>query len=313
MDKIETLWWRLPRSVRMLVIVSGVVSPLALLGRCVGEDEQEKVVEVADPRGTMPPPAGSPQTHTAQASSSGQSTSPTTHTVRKGEFLIGISNSYGVPWEGVMLLNETELARRAEERCGKLSKRYTHRTRGYYCNETRYFRGRPMASANSLQPGDVLQIPAQTTPQNVAAAIVAIPGERIAVVIDDTGSMDDDRQRVGAWYTQAIRNSGKKIVRVILYADGRIREYDAGSVQFQVNGNVENTRGALEYAAGLQPDAIVLISDEPGDDWGNFRGLRLPPVIAHSLNPYADENLERVAQLTGGQFLRSHAGAIAGN
>lgn len=226
------------------------------------------------------------------------------HIVRRGEFLIAIAKSYHVPWEAVMLLNEHELQKRAEKRCGKLSERYTERKRGYYCNTTRTFRGQSVVHANSLQPKDVIRIPSVASPREIEQAIQNVSGNRI--VIDDTGSMDDDRQRVGAWYASAIQKSGKFIVKVILYADGSIREYSAGQVEFYTSGTRENTFAALERAASYRPDTIVLISDEPGDDWPHSLG-RLPPIIAHSLDSSADRNLEWVARRTGGQFIQMHS------
>ena len=102
------------------------------------------------------------------------------------------------------------------------------------------------------------------------------------------------------------------MTKVILYADGYVRELDPqGGLNLDTTGSVENTRSALETAARHRPDAIVLVSDEPGDDWDGFRGLKLPPVVAHSLEASADANLAEVARLTGGTFLKGSAAAIA--
>ncbi len=239
----------------------------------------------------------------------------TEYTVRQGDFIVKIAQAKGVPWESLIIANERELNDRASRRCSKLSERYTKDPNrdGHYCNSLLVYHGRHMVSFNSLQPGDTLHIPSTSTPVAVRESIKNIKGNKIVVVIDDTGSMTDDRERVSSWYLQEIKNSGKQIARVILYADGYYRELNEGNVDFRVSGTYENTRGALELASRYHPDAIVLVSDEPGDDWRNFSGLHLPPVIAHSLNNSADENLERVARLTGGSFLTSHAGAIAEN
>ena len=238
-----------------------------------------------------------------------------TYVVQKGDFLVKIGGQLNVPWEAIFLENEIALGERARERCGKLSDRYTQsaKRKGHYCNELLTFNGKPMVAPNSLQPGDVLVIPNVTTaPAAVSQAVGAIAGDEIVIVIDDSGSMSDERQMVSSWYMGEIKRSGKKVTKVILYADGYVRELDPqGGLNLDTTGSVENTRSALETAARHRPDAIVLVSDEPGDDWDGFRGLKLPPVVAHSLEASADANLAEVARLTGGTFLKGSAAAIA--
>ncbi len=296
------------------VLVGGLFALLiGLANWAITDNSAPTKPSVADPSvlGHIQPSGGQVTSTLAQ-----QKLTP--YTVQKGEFIISIAAAQGVPWESIVIANETELAARAMERCGKLSEKYrkNHRRRGHYCNELIVINGKPMMSANSLQPGDVLQIPSTVAPAQIQQTITSIPGNRIVVVIDDTGSMRgegdgmDDRERVSAWYLQAVRNSGKQIIRVIMYADGYYRELDTGQIEFHATGGFENTRGALERAATYKPDAIVLITDEPGDDWNDFVGLRLPLVIAHSLNFAADNNMAQVARLSGGQFLRSHSGAL---
>lgn len=293
-------------------IVLLLILPFLNWGRILGSDTPVPSGPVSGPRVSR---AGS-EIHGNSPISTVASTPAqqrfTPYTVQKGESIIAIAKQKGVPWEAIIVANERELATRASERCAKLSESYTKRAgrRGHYCNFLVVVAGRPMVNANSLQPGDLLQIPSVTAPIAIQQAITNVKGDRIVVVIDDTGSMGNDRERVSSWYLQAVKNSGKQIVRVIMYADGLVRELDAGNVNFLSSGGMENTRSALERAATYTPDAIVLLTDEPGDDWNSFRGLHLPPVIAHSLDPSADANLVYVARLTGGSFLSSHAGPI---
>ncbi len=235
------------------------------------------------------------------------------HVVQSGEFLIKIANDHDVPWEAVAVVNETELARINAERCGLLNERYTKNTRrpGHYCNETVVIGGKPMVNLNSLKAGDVLQIPFTTHPV-VDAVIRDIPGQRIAIVIDDTGSMNNDNALVSAWYMRATEELGKELTTVVLYANGHTREFtNVGKVDFRVSGDVENTRNALEVAAASNPDAIVLVSDEPGDDWKGFWFLDLPPVYSHSLEVEAHDNLRKVSKKTGGQFMRPPLAKVA--
>lgn len=235
----------------------------------------------------------------------------TAHIVQKGEYIIKIAKEQGVPWEAIVLLNEESLRKNADERCKNFKTSYTENPirHGHYCNKlVKDTSGRSLVGANTLQPGDTLLIPPKVSATEIASAVNAVAGKRIVLVIDDTGSMDDDRQRVSAAYMQAIANSGREIVRVLLFADNQIREYDIERPIFYTTGNRENTRAAIERANTFQPDAIVLVTDEPGDDWDPLYDLVSVPIIAHSLDPSADEMLRRVADHTHGQFLNSHVG-----
>lgn len=233
--------------------------------------------------------------------------------VQPGDSIIStIAPKHNVPWEAIAVVNESELARVNAERCAQLSKGYTNsRSRkGHYCNQTVVVSGKPMVDLNSLQPGDKLRIPLTRHPV-VDQVIAAIPGRSIAIVIDDTGSMSNDRAQVSAWYMRASHEIGKDILTVVLFADGNVRQFKStGEVTFAVTGNFENTRNGLEIAAAAKPDAIVLVSDEPGDDWNGFKDLTFPPVYAHSLDGSSHENLRRVASATGGQFMRPPLDAV---
>jgi|GEM_PF-6887597 len=324
-SRLTTLWASLsPKQKQAAKMGTAVMAlAIALFAHWSGsstpsrEPTSSNSTDLSGLRPTPPLAGATPAPHAGTAPNSGVTSTPaqktmTPYKVKAGEYIIAIAQKLGVPWEAIVVANEKALAALAVARCGKLSESYTKRQgrKGHYCNALVVVGGKPMMNANSLQPGDELRIPSVTAPEQIQQAIGDVKGDRIVVVIDDTGSMNDDRERVSSWYLQAVMNSGKQIVRVIMYADGFYREFDAGNVRFQASGDYENTRAALERAKIYKPDAIVLVSDEPGDDWDGFRNLRLPPVIAHSLAAVADENLARVASETGGNFLRSHTGQI---
>lgn len=234
----------------------------------------------------------------------------TQYVVQKGDYIVKIGADLGVPWESIFLANEQALSDRAEARCGKLSPGYTNsrKRKGHYCNERLTFNGKEMVGPNSLQPGDALVIPsavASAAPTNITSAVDSIKGDSVVLVIDDTGSMSEDRRTVSTWYMAQIAGRGKRVVKVILYADGYVRELDPkGQIDMNTTGNMENTRSALETAASYKPDAIVLVTDEPGDDWNGFSGIEsLPPVVAHSLDSTSNANLREVARRTGGTFV----------
>lgn len=260
-----------------------------------------------DPVTVAPPPVAPTPTYTE-------------YTVKPGDFLIKIADDHQLPWQALMLENEPILAQNAKD-CYDLPADYVAGQRevkkrgkvkkversGYYCNSAMTLEGQPMISANSLEPGDVLHIPIAAPPAYVASAVASLDGQNIVIVVDDTGSMSEERQQVSAWFMAATENSGKSITKVVLYADGNVRELEPSGVEFLTSGQMENTCGALLTALGYNPDAIVLVSDEPGDDWSGWRcnlgQFRLPPVVAYSLDRSADENLKAVADRTGGIFL----------
>jgi hypothetical protein len=153
-------------------------------------------------------------------------------------------------------------------------------------------------------------IPSNATTPEISEAIAKIPGNKIAVVIDDTGSMNDNRRKTAELYLAAINSQGKEIAGVFLYADGQVRKYEGGGVreiQFQTDGSRENTFQALQEAAKLSPDAIVLVTDEEGDDWDWSKTGNLPPVIAHCLPDQGQcecrPTLMQVAEDSKGQYI----------
>ena len=225
------------------------------------------------------------------------------YVVKRGDFLRKIAQEHGVAWEAILMLNETFLQTKYEEVCNRMSPRYRNRHGGLFCND-RY--NRPYG--NTLVPGWEIKIPTTQAPSQIERAIQNIVGNKIAVVIDDTGSVENDRILMSEWYMAAIKTSRKQIVGVWLYADGRVRHYaETGEVVFLTTGGVENTFGALQEAAAEKPDSIVLVTDEPGDDWNWSEVKNLPPVTAHCLAEqgayWCQTNLRKLAQETKGQYM----------
>ncbi len=252
------------------------------------------------------------------------------HTVAKGEFLMEIAPKYGVGWEEILLANEEFLKNSYEAACkghkekeeqklekankksakgrgglpgkGKKGKRVAAK-KSYFCNE-KY--NRPYG--NTLLPGWVITVPAKSAPPMISAIVANIVGKRVALVVDDTGSMNNDIAEVGQFYMAAVREAGKELVGVWLFADGVVRKYDAGGVRFLTQGNFENTYGALSAAAKESPDVIILVTDEPGDDWNWKETKKLPPVVGHCLPEdgryLCERNLTLVAQDTGGRYVQ---------
>lgn len=231
---------------------------------------------------------------------------PEEHIVKYGEFLISIAEHYNVNWEALLLCNEKFLQEKYEETCKQYSRNYRDnaRRRGHFCNDRLE---RPYG--NTLLPGWKLLIPADTAPTEIVRAVINIKGNNVAIVIDDTGSMNNDRQRVSEWYMAALHLWNKNIAGVWLFRDGQIRRYQSGGVTFQTVGVIENTHAALMAAAAVNPDAIILVTDEPGDDW-NWETVRyLPPVVGHCTDTadqrfvLCQQNLQRLAKETNGQYI----------
>ncbi|MBI2483408.1 LysM peptidoglycan-binding domain-containing protein [Candidatus Uhrbacteria bacterium] len=234
-----------------------------------------------------------------------------THTVRKGEFLRSIAPQYtNVGWEDVFLANMEFLQGEYENVCNGKSSRYRNnpRRRGTFCND-RYKR----PYANTLLPGWKLIIPIGKAPAVIADVIDRTKGEKVAIVVDATGSMANDQRIVALYYSAALRKYGRQITGIWMYGDGQVQHLDPeGFVDFRsTGGNLENTYGALKEAAKSNPDLIVLVTDEPGDDWewpGLLSSMGLPKVIATCLPEGSDylceANLKRLVGEVGGEYVR---------
>ena len=243
------------------------------------------------------------------------------YVVRKGNNLIWIAGQHNVGWQAMLLANEQYLQTKYEKVCGKLSDAFRHRTTNkgalkggkYYCND-----GMRRSYGNTLQPGWTLAIPTSISPASVERTVSEIKGERIAVVIDNTGSMDNKRRETANFYLATLKKFGKKLTGVWLFADGSVDKYEAGDVVRLTSalnkpfGGDENTLDGMTKAAASKPDAIILVTDEKGDDWGNWNGVKsLPPVIAHCLPlpPNSrhlvgcEQTLSRLASETGGKYI----------
>jgi len=233
------------------------------------------------------------------------------YTVVKGDFIVKIALDQGVGYEQVMLANEQMLKGAYPEICSVYSEKYRNRTRGngHFCRDNL-----SDSWANTLVPGQVLKIPVAMpkveVPEEVSKIVETIPnGKRVAIVIDDTGSMDDDQRIVGELWAGSLKAYGKSLVGVCLYADDEVRCYSNNVPEFYVRGDKENTFDALKKASDkTSADIIVLVTDEPGDDWewNNWVAddvSNLPPVMAHCLNFSCEENLNRVAKITGGKYI----------
>jgi hypothetical protein len=225
------------------------------------------------------------------------------HVVKKGQFLFWIAGRYNVDPEALLLANEEFLKSQYEEVCGRLSKKYRTRStrRGLFCNDRL---NRPYG--NTLLPGNVLTIPSTVTDEVVSAVVESFePGSSVALVIDDTGSMTDNRKQVADLYMASMREFGSNLKGIWLYADDQIRYFQGGNVKFRNMGNTENTLGALKEASKADVDYIILISDEKGDDFTwNEEINKLPKVIAHCLESSECEgNFRRLATETGGRYM----------
>ncbi|MBI2474875.1 hypothetical protein HYV69_00390 [Candidatus Uhrbacteria bacterium] len=315
-------WWNgLDTSVQKGIEITGAICLVAILLvsfiiwelKWPDHPQQQEPQKIANTKASQ-------QTVIANVNETPKESAMIEHAVKAGEYIISIALQYNVPWESIVLANEETLKANALKYCADKSNMYTHSRdrRGHFCNFMVFDeKGQPLVYANTLMPDDVLKIPSRTAPEEIQNAVDDIRGKRVVVVIDETGSMGgddgvDDRARVSAWYLQAIKNADKEIVRVVMFAEGSLRELDASEMEFQTHGGFENTRHALEHAnTKFHPDAIVLVTDEPGDDWENWRTLHLPPVIAHSLSPISDSQMKELANFTNGWFLRSHEGPLA--
>jgi hypothetical protein len=234
-----------------------------------------------------------------------------THVVKRGEFLRNIAPQYrNVGWESILLANEDFLKAKYVETCDPLPVRYTNnsRRRGLFCND-RYKR----PYGNTLRPGWQLVIPAGQAPREVEEVIVdnTASGDDVAIVIDDSGSMAEDRRTVAQFYLAMLKKHGRNVEGVWLYVDGTVRKLDVPEdieAEMTTAGKTENTFAAISEAAQSGPDKIILITDEAGDDWpGNLEQYNLPPVIAtclHSGLAYECEpTLKRLAEVTKGQYI----------
>lgn len=214
------------------------------------------------------------------------------YVVQKGNNLSWIAAQHGVAREAMIMANEAYLQEKYDRICSKRSPEFRNRTENkgalkgglHFCND-RFYR----AFANTLVPGMTLAIPEATAPVSIEQTVSAIKGNKVALVIDDTGSMSNKRLQIANYYLAALHGQ-QKIQAVYLYADGKVRRVEAAGVRdigsvLVTSGDFENTYQALQEAAKENPDAIILLTDESGDDWPrHLNEMRsLPTVVAHCL------------------------------
>ncbi|HEY4522063.1 MAG TPA: LysM peptidoglycan-binding domain-containing protein [Candidatus Paceibacterota bacterium] len=211
--------------------------------------------------------------------------------VKRGNNLSWIAKQHGVEPSAMIYANESMLQANYERRCSRLSDEFRSRTEKrdvgkgglYYCND-----GKRRPYANTLNPGMRLVIPETSAPISVERTVREIRGKRIAVVVDETGSTSNKRQQIGEYYLAALKKHEREIVGIYLYTGKAVRKIDAVGVTdlssvMHNRGGRENTHEALRRAADDRPDVIVLLTDEPGDDWQWHLVSALPTVIAHCL------------------------------
>jgi len=292
-QKLKRGWWA-----TVLVVLVLVLIVLGFMVRSCSNRSDSSVVTnpVGINQGNSNPGGGVIQTQNPPRPAMHE-----VYTVKRGDFLRKIAQEHGVEWEAMLLVNEEYLKAKYEEVCVNGQVRLKH---SLFCND-KYKR----PYGNTLSPGWEIKIPANSAPQNVNQAVAQIQGKRVALVIDDSGSIGNDRKMVSEWYLAAFKTHGKEIIGVWLYSDGHIRHYtQAAEVVLRAAGSYENTYSALRAAAQEKPDSIVLVTDEPGDDWGNWSGVEsLPPVVAHCLpdplHMSCEANLKRLAAATHGQYM----------
>lgn len=232
------------------------------------------------------------------------------HVVSRGEFLNYIADNYRVHRATMLLANEEYLKAEYDRICGDKPSAYRNnpRRRGLFCNDQ--YR-RPYG--NTLVPGMRLLIPIASAPLQIQEVVAKSTGQEVALVIDETGSMGNDIATVSNFYSAALYDQEKELIGIWLYSDGQIRKVDpAGFVEdYNPGGQRENTYGALKAAADVNPDTIVLVTDEPGDDWPWLwrwgRPLFLPKVVATCLPDQGsflcEDSLKRLAAKTGGEYV----------
>lgn len=239
----------------------------------------------------------------------------TTYTVKRGNNLSWIASQNGVGRESLIFRNEELLKSNYDKRCGRLSDEFRTRKSNqgaqkgglHYCND-----GLRRPYANTINPGLSLTIPEQHAPTSIERTVSEIRGNRIAVIIDDTGSTRNKRAEIAEFYLAALKKRERAITGIYLFAGGNVRRIDAVGVtnltkMMRNRGKFENTHDALQKAAADRPDVIILITDEPGDDWDWSTVHQLPSVIAHCMPDIGYEscakNLQRLSRLTRGRYI----------
>src|SRR3989344_6483411 len=117
-----------------------------------------------------------------------------TYTVKRGNNLDWIAKQNNVAREAMIIANEKYLQTQYNLICSKRSEKFRNRSvnkgalKGglHFCND-RFYR----AFANTLKPGMKLTIPVAVAPAAIEQTVTDIRGNKITLVIDDTGSMSN--------------------------------------------------------------------------------------------------------------------------
>lgn len=238
-----------------------------------------------------------------------------THIVQRGQALGTIARDHAPDGTGgrcLARLNEAVLAQLTIERCDDLQRDAND---GYYCNDERANDNYP-TWANTLRPGDRIFVPVAaptntsiggTVAREVNIAASKITGNRIVLVVDTSGSMDaNDRAKVADLYGQLL---GDRVTYVVSYSSAtNVVAVTPGTDILSIlgdpgDGGTEYVGRALQEAAQVGADDIVLIGDVADNETFNYGGL--PRVTTHCL-PDPNEvscakNFEEIAAATGGE------------
>ncbi len=214
------------------------------------------------------------------------------YTVQRGDSIVAISHRNKISPMSVILANQEYLEDKYDETCGKRSDAFRKRTGprtasqggSYFCNDTK---ARPFA--NTLKPGWLLEIPSTATPPSINSTVEQIKGNHIAIVIDRTESMSDKIKDVAIFYVNALQKYERNITGVFLFTGYDVQRLNTSGVKtvaeaikaMNTEGGRENTHQALMKAAEDKPDAIILITDEQGDDWNWSEIDKAPPPAGH--------------------------------
>lgn len=237
--------------------------------------------------------------------------------VKRGDNLTAIARGLNTSVRDMLVANGPYLLGKYEKTCAKKSTSYRRSPtrRGYFCNDAKV--SREPVHANTLMAGWKLHVPVAAASSEITSIVQTSKGRRVALVVDATGSMGGNVQRVADEYRAALVSFGRDIIGVWLFSDGRVWQVKAEQLAaLPTNGEVENTYTALLEAQRSHPDLIVLVTDEPGDDWPSGAITVTAPVIAHCLPEGGDGDytceptLKRLVAVTGGTYVRgsdSHA------
>lgn len=248
------------------------------------------------------------------------------YTVRRGEALGTIAQQRSVDGTSsicLAALNEAVLSDGYVNRCKAVSVRAGR----FYCNDALGNDNFP-AWTNSLQPGDQIMVFATIPDQaneivasdtvsgevahDINVAVREITGSKVVVVIDGSGSMNNDSDRAAAagLYSNLL---GDRVAAVVVFSEETAVITSPNADTFPNIGNTDVGYGQNEYvekalrvAASLEADHIVLIGDEPDYD-RNANYIGLPSVTTHCLpneggQRECDANYRHIAVTTSGQI-----------